>query len=132
LEEIGKTVIRVSGDRFYEFGPFRLDSSAPLLLRCGDVVPLPPKALDVLVVLVDKRGMLVSRDELVSAVWPDTFVEESNLGHHVSILRKTLGNVDNGQPYIETISKRGYRFTGPVRQAAVDVQHPNGDEPSEC
>jgi len=95
-------------------------------------VPLPPKALDVLVVLVDKRGMLVSRDELVSAVWPDTFVEESNLGHHVSILRKTLGNVDNGQPYIETISKRGYRFTGPVRQAAVDVQHPNGDERSEC
>jgi len=106
LEEIGKTVIRVSGDRFYEFGPFRLDSSAPLLLRCGDVVPLPPKALDVLVVLVDKRGMLVSRDELVSAVWPDTFVEESNLGHHISILRKTLGNVDNGQPFRSTREER--------------------------
>jgi serine/threonine-protein kinase len=119
----------VSGDHFYEFGPFRLDASAPLLLRSGDLVPLPPKALDVLVVLVDKRGTLVSRDELVSAVWPDTFVEESNLGHHISLLRKTLGNVENGQPYIETISKRGYRFTGPVRQAAVDVQLPNGDSP---
>ena len=77
-----------------------------LLLRCGDVVPLPPKALDVLVVLVDKRGMLVSRDELVSAVWPDTFVEESNLGHHISILRKTLGNVDNGQPFRSTREER--------------------------
>ena len=132
MEEIGKTFIPVSGDHLYEFGPFRLDASAPLLLRCGDIVPLPPKALDVLVVLVDKRGTLVSRGELVSAVWPDTFVEESNLGHHISLLRKTLGNVDNGQPYIETISKRGYRFTGPVRQAAADLQFPNGDERSEC
>ena len=129
LEEIGKTVIRVSSHHFYEFGPFRLDSAAPLLLRSGDLVPLPPKALDVLVVLVDKRGTLVSRDELVSAVWPDTFVEESNLGHHISLLRKTLGNVDNGQPYIETISKRGYRFTGPVRHATEVAQPPDGDGP---
>jgi len=132
LEEIGKTVIRVAGDHFYEFGPFRLDASAPLLLRCGDRVPLPPKALDVLVVLVDKRGTLVSRDELVSAVWPDKFVEESNLGHHISLLRKTLGNVENGPPYIETISKRGYRFTGNVRNISGVAEGGAGKTVTQC
>ena len=118
----------LSGKSLYEFGPFRLDTTAPLLLRSGEVVPLAPKTLDVLVVLVDKRGTLVCRDELVSAVWPDTFVEENNLTHHISLLRKTLGNIDNVQPYIETIPKRGYRFTGSVRQTTEEVQLPDGEE----
>ena len=91
----------------YKFGPFRLDPSGPLLLRSGEIVQLPPKALDILAVLVDRRGTLVQRDDLIRAVWPNTFVEESNLTHHIAVLRKTLGNVENGQPYIETIPKRG-------------------------
>src|SRR5262245_36574598 len=114
-----KTDRSLSGKCLFEFGPFRLDSSVPLLLRSGNVVPLAPKTLDVLVVMVDRRGTIVSKDQLVSEVWPDTFVEESNLAHHISLLRKTLGDFD-GQPYIETISKRGYRFNGPIRQTAED------------
>ena len=108
----------VSRENIYEFGAFRLDPAVPLLLRSGELVPLAPKTLDLLVALLEKGGALISKEELVSAVWPDTFVEESNLTHHVSLLRKTLGNVENGQPYIETISKRGYRFAGTVRKVA--------------
>ena len=108
--------------QFYEFGPFRLDADAPLLLRSGELAPLPPKALDLLVVLVGRRGRLVPKDELISAVWPDTFVEESNLTHHISVLRKTLGSLENGQEYVETVPKRGYRFAGPVREVPRDGQ----------
>ena len=112
----------MSASHLYEFGPFRLDFAGRLLFRSNDLVPLPPKTLDVLVVLVDKRGIVVPREQLMSAVWPDTFVEESNLGHHVSLLRKTLGNGDNDEPYIETIPKRGYRFTGAVQLAGKPDQ----------
>jgi DNA-binding winged helix-turn-helix (wHTH) protein len=101
---------------FLEFGEFRLDPDGPLLLRSGERVPLTPKTLDVLVVLVGRRGSLVTKEELVSTVWPDTFVEESNLTHHISVLRKTLGSFEDGHEYIETIPKRGYRFAGPVRE----------------
>src|SRR5262249_10291478 len=126
LEKNLKTAIPLPGKSFHEFGPFHLDPSLPVLLRSGSVVPLAPKTLEVLVVLVDRRGTIVSKDQLVSAVWPDTFVEEGNLAHHISLLRKTLGDFD-GQPYIETISKRGYRFNGPVRQAAEDGDSSDND-----
>src|SRR5712691_5400469 len=114
--------IPFSGKRSYEFGPFHLDPSGPLLLRSGELVTLPPKTLEILAVLVDQRGTLVSKDNLLSAVWPDTFVEESNLTHHISLLRKALGDGQNGQPYIATIPKRGYRFAGPVREADLNGQ----------
>src|ERR1051326_8013405 len=108
--------------RLYAFGPFRLDCAGRLLFRSNDLVSLPPKTLEVLVVLVEKRGAVVSREQLIKAVWPDIFVEESNLGHHVSLLRKTLGNADDGDPYIETIPKRGYRFTGELQFAQAEEQ----------
>ena len=114
--------IPLSQKRFYEFGPFRLDPAAPLLLRSGELVQLPPKTLETLIALVERRGTLVSKDDLLSAVWPGTFVEESNLTHHISLLRKALGNVENGQPYIETIPKRGYRFAGPVAEVVENGQ----------
>lgn len=92
-----------------EFGSFRLDCSTRVLLRDGEVVPLALKVADTLVVLVENAGEPVDKDTLIRAVWPDTFVEENNLTHNISVLRKTLGN-----HYIETIPKRGYRFIGNV------------------
>ena len=93
-----------------EFGPFRLDAAKRVLWREGRIVPLPPKALDLLVALAEQRGDVVTKDDLMKRVWPDTFVEEANLSVNVSALRKALGEQANGRPYIETVSRRGYRF----------------------
>jgi TolB-like protein/DNA-binding winged helix-turn-helix (wHTH) protein/Tfp pilus assembly protein PilF len=101
--------------RFYQFGPFRLNPETRVLLRDGDVVPLAPKAVETLLVLLRSAGQPVDKEALIQAVWPDTFVEENNLAHHISILRKTLGSGGNGKTYIETIPKRGYRFVGEVQ-----------------
>jgi DNA-binding winged helix-turn-helix (wHTH) protein/TolB-like protein/Tfp pilus assembly protein PilF len=99
---------------FYEFGPFRLDPSTPLLMREGRPVSLTLKALETLVVLVERGGRVVSREKLIEAVWPDTVVEENNLSVNVSMLRKALGEGENGENYIETVPRRGYRFTASV------------------
>src|ERR1700744_1713614 len=93
----------------WEFGPFRLDGAQHLLFRDGQTVPLSRKATDVLLVLLEHRGQLVEKEVLMRRVWPDSFVEESNLAVHISQLRKTLS--DENAPYrIETIPRRGYRF----------------------
>src|ERR1700730_156505 len=102
-------------NRFFDFGPYRLDRQARVLIRDGAIVPLTPKVLDTLVVLVDHRGSVVSKDELLHSVWPDTFVEESNLSQNISVLRKALGQEPNQRPYIETVPKRGYRFVAEVK-----------------
>lgn len=103
-------------NHFYEFGPFRLDAVEQLLLRQGEVVPLSPKALDLLVVLVENSGRVLSKDELMRRVWQGTFVEEANLSHHVFTLRKALGEDRNGTRFIETIPRRGYRFVAQVTE----------------
>jgi len=104
-----------------EFGPFRLDAAKRVLWRDGRVVPLPPKALDLLVALVEQRGDVVTKDELLKRVWPDTFVEEANLSVNVSALRKALGDGPGGRPYIETLSRRGYRFAALEAPAAGEL-----------
>jgi DNA-binding winged helix-turn-helix (wHTH) protein/Flp pilus assembly protein TadD len=101
----------------WEFGCFRLDGSQHLLFREGELVPLSRKAVDILVVLLENHGHLVEKDSLMRRVWPDSFVEESNLAVHISQLRKTLGD-DNAVCRIETIPRRGYRFVGEVRAPA--------------
>lgn len=106
--------------RLYEFGPFRLDPRLPLLLRDGEPVPLQPKALETLVALVERGGRVVGREELVAAVWPDAEVEENNLSVNVSLLRKALGEAEGGGKYIETVPRRGYRFTAPVRELPAE------------
>ena len=98
----------------YEFGPFRLDAAEHLLLRDGETVPLTPKAFDLLLALVERHGRLLEKEELLKTVWPDTFVEEANLASNISQLRKALGDGENGQRYIETAPKRGYRFVARV------------------
>jgi DNA-binding winged helix-turn-helix (wHTH) protein/TolB-like protein len=101
----------------YAFGPFRLDPPERVLLRESDPVPLPPKAYDLLVTLVAHAGHLVTKEELLSEVWPGTFVEEANLSYTVSLLRKALGDDREPYRYIETVPKRGYRFKEPLRSA---------------
>lgn len=100
----------------FEFGPFRLNPAERLLLREQAPVPLPPKAFDALVVMVESRGRLLEKDELLRTVWPDTFVEESNLAQHISILRKALRDGEDGFQYIETVPRHGYRFIAEVRE----------------
>jgi DNA-binding winged helix-turn-helix (wHTH) protein len=98
----------------YEFGPYRLDAAERILSRDGAIVPLQPKVFDLLLVLVERRGRLLEKDELMKAIWPNTVVEEVNLANNVSILRKTIG--ENGRQYIETAPKLGYRFVAEVRE----------------
>jgi DNA-binding winged helix-turn-helix (wHTH) protein/tetratricopeptide (TPR) repeat protein len=103
-----------------EFGPFRLDASRRVLWREGEVLPVTPKALDVLAALCAQPGEVVTKDELMRRVWPDTFVEEANLTVHVSALRKALGMQEGGRPWIATVPRRGYRYVGPPpRRSAV-------------
>ena len=104
--------------RLYEFGPFRLDGDERLLLRGGLAIPLTPKVFDTLVVLVENSGHVLSKEELIQKVWPDSFVEENNLAQNISILRKALGETAAGLKFIETVPKRGYRFVAEVRESA--------------
>lgn len=106
--------------RFFEFGEFQLDVRERSLLRNGDAVPLTPKAFDTLVILVENAGSLVEKDEMMRAVWPDSFVEEIGLARNISVLRKALGEDAGEQQFIETVPKRGYRFTAPVREHVDD------------
>jgi TolB-like protein/Tfp pilus assembly protein PilF len=96
---------------FYEFGPFRLSPEQRLFERSGELVPLAPKVFDTLVELVEKRGQVVRKLELLKKIWPDSFVEEGSLAQNVSLLRRVLGETDDGQPYIQTVPKVGYRFS---------------------
>ena len=103
-------------ERCIEFGPFRLDPGQRLLFRGTEIVALTPKAIETLIVLVERRGQLVGKDELLRRVWPDTFVEEGTVARNVSFLRRALGDSADGSEYIETHSKRGYRFAAEVRE----------------
>lgn len=104
----------------YEFGPFRLDPKEHTLLRDGRPIPLRPKVFDLLLVLIENRGHLVDKEQLMSVVWQEQFVEEGNINKNVSMLRRALGEGDNGQQFIETVPKRGYRFIGDVRKVKTD------------
>lgn len=105
----------------YEFGPFRLDPERPCLWRNGELVSLTPKAVETLLVLVQQNGRLVEREQLMSAIWPDTFVEDGNLNFNVSVLRKALGTDEAGEQYIQTVPKHGYRFSAEVREVAEEI-----------
>jgi TolB-like protein/DNA-binding winged helix-turn-helix (wHTH) protein/Tfp pilus assembly protein PilF len=98
----------------YEFGEFRLDAQKRTLQQGEDLVALTPKAFDTLLVLLESPGRVVEKDELMSAVWPDSFVEESNVTQTIFVLRKALGQTRE-QGYILTVPGRGYRFAGDVR-----------------
>src|SRR5579862_7224842 len=109
----------------YEFGQFQVDSQERLLLRNGEVVPLPPKAFDTLVLLVRNSGHALDKTALMKELWPDTFVEEANLAQHISLLRKALGENPTEPQYIETIPRRGYRFLAKVVETRDKGEPPN-------
>ena len=104
--------------RFYIFGLFRIDVTERVLLgRTGAAVPLTPKVFDTLLALVENSGHVLSKDELMKKVWPDSFVEENNLAQNISVLRKVLEEgTRGGGKFIETVPKRGYRFVADVKE----------------
>jgi TolB-like protein/DNA-binding winged helix-turn-helix (wHTH) protein/Tfp pilus assembly protein PilF len=107
--------------QLWEFGPFRVDPEQRLLLRGELPISLSPKAFDLLLVLLEHSGQIVLKDDLMKTLWPDTFVEESNLGQHVFQLRKALGDRSLDSSYIATVPGRGYRFAQKVRTIAEDT-----------
>jgi len=112
---------------FYEFGRFRLDPDQRLLLRDQEIVPLTPKVFEILLVLVQDSGQVISKDGLMKRVWPDSFVEEGNLTQNISLLRKALGEGHNGHQYIETVARRGYRFVALVHETSGGDGSKTGD-----
>jgi len=104
---------------FFRFKSFLLDASERELRMGEEVIPLAPKAFDTLVYLVRNGGHLVTKDELMNAIWPDSFVEEGNLPRTIHTLRKALGEDDNGNKFIKTVPTRGYRFVADVEKVAA-------------
>src|SRR5215475_996531 len=102
--------------QYYEFGPFRLAPGEHRLYRNGEVILLPPKEFDLLLLLVQNPGQLMNRESLIRALWPNTVVEEANLNVHISALRKVLAENQGEQHYIETLPRLGYRFIAHVTE----------------
>ncbi len=109
---------------FYEFAGFRLDPGQRVLMRNGEPVTLTPKGFDTLLFLVQNHGRLLEKGELMKALWPESFVEEGNLSQNIFVLRKILGDDQNGNTFIETIPRRGYKFVAAVKQLDVPTHCP--------
>ena len=101
--------------RNFEFGPFRIDAVERLLFRGKETIPLTPKVADTLLALLANAGRIVEKDDLMKAVWPDSFVDEGGLARNISALRKALGDGLGEAQYVETIPRRGYRFIGALK-----------------
>src|SRR6516165_1864987 len=111
----------------YILGPFRLDGETDTLFRGGEPVSLGQRAVALLRVLVEQRGIPVSKDALMEAAWAGLTVEESNLSVQIAALRRVFGEEPGGETWIETFPRRGYRFVGPVsipEQGAVTAAPP--------
>lgn len=100
----------------YEFGEYRIETGERQLRRGDRIVSLPPKAVELLFVLLESGGRVLNKEELMKQVWADAFVEEGNLSHNVFLLRKAFGE---GETFIETLPRRGYRFAASVRQTSA-------------
>lgn len=111
---------RVSGD--LRFGPYELRRDERLLFREGDLVALTPRAIDLLLLLIEADGRLVTKDEILTTVWAGSIVEEANIAHQISTIRKALGDEgETGTRYIETLPRRGYRFVGKAAAAPLEL-----------
>ena len=111
-KDFGKNSERIS----FEFGPFKVDSRERSVRRSGKLLPLTPKAFDILLVLIQNPDRILEKGDIMKQVWPDTAVEESNLARNVSTLRKALDDDANNSKYIETVPWRGYRFIAGIRK----------------
>ncbi|HEX8775473.1 MAG TPA: winged helix-turn-helix domain-containing protein [Pyrinomonadaceae bacterium] len=106
--------------QLYEFGPFILDAAERQLLRDGEPVPLTHKAFETLLILVENSGHVVEKEKFFQTIWANAFVEDGSLTVNISLLRKVLGRNEKGQQYIETLPRRGYRFTAGVKVLGND------------
>src|SRR5271166_2849819 len=106
--------------QLFEFGRFRLDRTERFLFQDGAAVPLSPRLFDTLLVLVENRGHVVQKNDLMQKVWNDVAVEENNLTQSISALRKILGDNLDGPKFIETLPKRGYRFVASVKEVSEE------------
>jgi DNA-binding winged helix-turn-helix (wHTH) protein/tetratricopeptide (TPR) repeat protein len=111
----------------YSFEDFYFDADSEQLFKNGSPVPLTVKAVNVLRILVQNHGKFVGKEEIIERVWSNGFVEEANLTQHIRVLRKTLGQTADGQPLIETVPKRGYRFTAPITERKAEIPYRNSD-----
>jgi DNA-binding winged helix-turn-helix (wHTH) protein len=102
------------GHCVYEFGEFRIETGKRMLLRNGNPVPLTPKVFDTLLHLVQRNGVVLEKEELMRAVWPDTIVEENNLNQNISTLRRVLSDRRGDSRFILTVPGKGYRFVANV------------------
>ena len=109
-------------DVTYEFGGFRLYPADRQLFDGDRPIPLTPKAFDTLVLLVERGGSLIEKDEFLARIWPDTIVEEVGLAHNISQLRRVLDKGTDSASFIQTVPKKGYRFAAPITVQAVARQ----------
>src|SRR6266567_1372340 len=112
-------------NHFHQFGEFTVDGDQRVLLRNDSPLPLAPKVFDTLLILLDSRGRIVEKQELMSRLWPDTFVEESNLTFNIQQLRKALGDSARQPRFIETVARRGYRFIAEVEENPGEIGSKN-------
>jgi eukaryotic-like serine/threonine-protein kinase len=110
-------------NHFYRFGDFTVDTHQKVLLRLGRPMPLTPKVFDTLLILVEQSGRIVEKEELMTRLWPDSFVEEANLTFNIQQLRKSLGDNARKPQYIETVPRRGYRFIAEVDEVSTSGNH---------
>ena len=110
---------------FYKFDPFVLDVEERVLLRNGRPVAVTPKVFDTLLLLVQNQGCVVSKQKILDALWPDVFVEESNITFNITMLRKVLGDTKREPLYIETVPRRGYRFKTEVKEVLAENVRPD-------
>jgi TolB-like protein/DNA-binding winged helix-turn-helix (wHTH) protein/Tfp pilus assembly protein PilF len=113
------------GSKIYAFGDFRLNAAERALYRQNQLIALTPKAFDTLLALIRHAGHIVSKEDLMQQVWPNTFVEEGNLNVNIFALRKVLAKADGNQMYIETIPRRGYRFRAEVQELCEKPAEPH-------
>src|SRR6185312_1531479 len=118
--------------RLFSFGPFSFDAQNRLLSRDGTEIPLPPRVLGVLELLLSRPGEVISRQELLDSVWKDAFVTDTSLAEAISFLRQALGDDPQAPRFVQTVHRRGYRFvqpiTSPPTPAAVTAA-PSDSEP---
>ncbi len=108
----------------YSFGPFRMDRDQGILASGTSEISLTPKAFETLLLLVERAGTIIAKEELISRLWPDSFVDENNLAQNISLVRKAIAAVDPENNYVQTVSRRGYRFVAPVIRLTSEPQAP--------
>src|SRR5215216_1935413 len=118
-------------NNLYEFGSFRLNAGTKTLWRNNELISLSPKAFELLKLLVEEKGDIVSKQEIFEKVWSETFVEEGVLTQNIYTLRQVLGADENGKQLIENIARRGYRLTVPVRVLAAQIKQNHSTDSNE-